>query len=195
MPKVFLFVESELDSAWRELKTLSGTAGATQRGGSCNLEMCTVRWATFIGRSNGFTDFSQITPQFGAVIQAVLPTESRSSKKKPVAEGFGSSIQRKEFTLAVKHVLSRSDRLLKRPLFTAGKKATRTGIEPATSGSTVRGSNQLSYRAKGWREKYIDTPDTRKAFPRLVFPTDFAKGWGLTIATVSSAIFALNNET
>jgi hypothetical protein len=65
MPKVFLFVESELDSAWRELKTLSGTAGATQRGGSCNLEMCTVRWATFIGRSNGFTDFSQITPSSG----------------------------------------------------------------------------------------------------------------------------------
>ena len=26
-------------------------------------------------------------------------------------------------------------------------KATRTGLEPATSGSTVRGSNQLSYRA------------------------------------------------
>ena len=25
--------------------------------------------------------------------------------------------------------------------------ATRTGLEPATSGSTVRGSNQLSYRA------------------------------------------------
>ena len=27
--------------------------------------------------------------------------------------------------------------------------ATRTGLEPATSGSTVRGSNQLSYRAGG----------------------------------------------
>lgn len=26
-------------------------------------------------------------------------------------------------------------------------RATRTGLEPATSGSTVRGSNQLSYRA------------------------------------------------
>ena len=53
------------------------------------------------------------------------------------------------------------------------QEATRTGLEPATSGSTVRGSNQLSYRANGWTEKYIDTPDTRKAFPRRVFAADF----------------------
>lgn len=73
--------------------------------------------------------------------------------------------------------------------------ATRTGLEPATSGSTVRGSNQLSYRANGWREKYIDTTDTRKAFLRLVFPADFAKSWSLTIATVSAAEFAGNSES
>ena len=70
---------------------------------------------------------------------------------------------------------------------------TRTGLEPATSGSTVRGSNQLSYRANGWREKYIDTPNTRKAFPGPVFLSGFAKSSGLTIATVSPAKIALNN--
>ncbi len=75
------------------------------------------------------------------------------------------------------------------------KETTRTGLEPATSGSTVRGSNQLSYRANGWREKYIDTPNTRKAFPRLVFLSAFAKSWSLTIATVSAAEIAVNNES
>jgi len=53
----------------------------------------------------------------------------------------------------------------------------------------------LSYRANGWREKYIDTTDTRKAFLRLVFPADFAKSWSLTIATVSAAEFAGNSES
>ena len=42
--------------------------------------------------------------------------------------------------------------------------ATRTGLEPATSGSTVRGSNQLSYRAVGstWMANYIGRPASRK---------------------------------
>ena len=55
----------------------------------------------------------------------------------------------------------------KRPLITRFLKATRTGLEPATSGSTVRGSNQLSYRAwwlpDGWMANYIGRYDTRKS--------------------------------
>ena len=49
--------------------------------------------------------------------------------------------------------------------------ATRTGLEPATSGSTVRGSNQLSYRAIGsiWIANYIGRPGRRKASLRREF--------------------------
>ena len=46
-----------------------------------------------------------------------------------------------------RHPLLGDERPAVDPVIGGVERATRTGLEPATSGSTVRGSNQLSYRA------------------------------------------------
>lgn len=81
-------------------------------------------------------------------------------------------------------------RIEKRVIARSGGKesneATRTGLEPATSGSTVRGSNQLSYRAKN-RFRCRDGELYRYIFPvqdRHSQPTPFVSSNRFSVVRV-----------
>src|SRR3954470_17396645 len=64
------------------------------------------------------------------------------------------------------------------------EQATRTGLEPATTGSTVRDSNQLSYRARAQRlrELRCETrpPVDQELYQKRLFTTS---GWQFRVQT------------
>ena len=57
------------------------------------------------------------------------------------------------------------------------QRATRTGLEPATTGSTVRDSNQLSYRARAKRvfDAAREPPSDSKIYQNAVPATRHAR--------------------
>ena len=172
MPRAFLFAEMELVDAQGKLITRL-IPKATQ-GGGCRSEVIIA----FADRGNDHLNHPLSSHGLRNPVVAIIRMWARNCvlrARAATAKRYRPAWQRGHL-LPVHEISKRCSR-------GRNTETTRTGLEPATSGSTVRGSNQLSYRANGWREKYIHTLETRKAFLRPVFWTNMAQGWSLTIGT------------